>query len=44
MEPDKCDDIKWFDIKRLPENCQPSFKQVVTMLDNDIFFSEMGWE
>mgnify|MGYP000872166165 CR=1 FL=1 len=44
MEPDKCDDIKWFDMDQLPANCQPSFKQVVTMLDKGAFFSEMGWE
>lgn len=44
MEPHKCGDIAWFDINQLPENCQPSFKQVVAMLDRDVFFSEMGWE
>jgi ADP-ribose pyrophosphatase YjhB (NUDIX family) len=44
MEPDKCGDVRWFDIKNLPENCQPSFKQVITMIDKGAFFSEMGWE
>jgi ADP-ribose pyrophosphatase YjhB (NUDIX family) len=44
MEPDKCDDVRWFDINNLPENCQPSFKQVVDMLGEGAFFSEMGWE
>ena len=44
MEPHKCDDVKWFDLKELPENCQPSLKQVVSMVDKNIFFSEMGWE
>lgn len=43
MEPHKCDDMQWFNIEQLPENCQPSLKQVVSLLDKDIFFSEMGW-
>ena len=43
-EPHKCDDIKWFDIKKLPDNCQPTFKHVIAMLDQQKFFSEMGWE
>lgn len=44
MEPHKCDDLAWFDIENLPSNCQPTFKHVVTMLNNGLFFSEMGWE
>lgn len=44
MEPHKCDDIKWFDIDKLPDNCQPTFKHVVTMLTKNIFYSELGWE
>lgn len=43
-EPHKCDDLAWFNINNLPVNCQPTFRHVVTMLDNNIFFSEMGWE
>lgn len=44
MEPHKCDDLQWFDIKKLPDNCQPAFKHVLAMLDQNKFFSEMGWE
>lgn len=44
MEPHKCDDLAWFDIDNLPSNCQPTFKHVVAMLNNNIFFSEMGWD
>ena len=44
MEPHKCDDLQWFNINALPDNCQPTFKHVVAMLKNDVFFSEMGWE
>ncbi len=43
-EPHKCDDIQWFSFSELPENTQPTFRHVVTMLDKKIFFSEFGWE
>lgn len=43
-EPHKCDDIKWFCINELPENTQPTFKHVVSMLDKKNFYSEFGWE
>lgn len=44
MEPHKCDDLGWFDVNKLPENCQPAFKHVIAKLDQKKFFSEMGWE
>jgi ADP-ribose pyrophosphatase YjhB (NUDIX family) len=44
MEPHKCDDIIWVDVATLPENTQPHFKHVIKMLQNNIFFSEFGWE
>lgn len=44
MEPHKCDDVAWFDLAKLPENCQPTFKHVVNMMDKKVFFSELGWE
>lgn len=44
MEPHKCDDISWFDLEELPHNCQPTFKHVLEMINNNIFYSEMGWE
>jgi ADP-ribose pyrophosphatase YjhB (NUDIX family) len=44
MEPHKCDDLQWFDINKLPDNCHPAFKHVVSMLEQQKFFSEMGWE
>ena len=44
MEPDKCDDVIWFDIDSLPQNLFPGLKQVLEMLDKNIFYSEYGWE
>jgi 8-oxo-dGTP diphosphatase len=44
MEPHKCDDIGWFDLHNLPSNSQPTFKHVISMMNKNIFYSEMGWE
>lgn len=44
MEPHKCDDVQWFEIKKLPDNCQPALKHVLALRDQNKFFSEMGWE
>lgn len=44
MEPHKCDDLAWYDIKKLPINCDPILKHTFAMLDQNEFFSEMGWE
>ncbi len=44
MEPHKCDDLAWFHIHELPNNCQSTFVHVVAMLEQKKFFSEMGWE
>lgn len=41
MEPNKCDDLKWFSLNALPKNMQ-SF-DVVEMVREGIFFSESGW-
>ena len=43
MEPHKCDDIRWFDIDKLPENIIPYVKQAIGCFKNKIFYSENGW-
>jgi len=44
MEPHKHDDIAWFPLHNLPENLMPTFKHVASMIENNIFYSELGWE
>jgi mutator protein MutT len=43
-EPQKCDDLSWFDINNLPENTIPYIKHVITCISNNVFYSEYGWE
>jgi len=42
-EPNKCDDMAWFDIKNLPENVIPYVRQVLELTEKNIFYSEFGW-
>ncbi|MEK7658507.1 MAG: NUDIX domain-containing protein [Patescibacteria group bacterium] len=42
-EPNKCDDLSWFDLNNLPENIIPYVKQVIDCIKNKIFYSEFGW-
>jgi 8-oxo-dGTP pyrophosphatase MutT (NUDIX family) len=43
IEPNKCDDIRWFNINDLPENIIPYVKQAIECFKNKIFYSENGW-
>ncbi len=40
MEPDKCDDLKWFPLDALPENIVPSVKFAIQNYQKEISFSE----
>jgi 8-oxo-dGTP diphosphatase len=44
MEPNKCDDIAWFDVDNLPSNILPLHKHVLEMIKKNIFYSEYGWQ
>lgn len=44
MEPDKSDDLSWFDLDNLPENIIPYIKHVIKCVKDKIFYSEFGWE
>ncbi len=44
VEPNKCDDLSWFEIDKLPQNIIPYIKQAIEeSLDNN-FYSEHGWK
>jgi 8-oxo-dGTP pyrophosphatase MutT (NUDIX family) len=43
-EPDKCDDLSWFDLDNLPDNLLPYIKSTLENYRNHIPFSESGWE
>ncbi len=40
MEPEKCDDLSWFNINNLPENMVPYMKQAIDCFLNKIIYSE----
>jgi len=42
-EPEKCDDLSWFDLSSLPENMIPYVKQAIDCIKNKTFYSEFGW-
>jgi ADP-ribose pyrophosphatase YjhB (NUDIX family) len=42
-EPDKCDDLQWFELSNLPENIIPYIKVALENVKNKIFYSEFGW-
>jgi len=43
MEPNKCDDMRWFEINKLPENTIPYIRQAIECFVNKVFYSEHGW-
>ncbi len=43
MEPDKCDDLRWFSLDKLPENMVPYIKKAIESYVNGETYSEFGW-
>ncbi|MCX6815823.1 MAG: NUDIX domain-containing protein [Candidatus Aenigmarchaeota archaeon] len=43
MEPNKCDNMRWFPIEKLPENTIPYIRQAIEKINNKVFYSEHGW-
>lgn len=43
-EPQKCDDLAWFALDRLPANIIPYVKRALENYRNAIFYSEFGWQ
>lgn len=42
-EPDKCDDMQWFALDKLPENMVDYVKIAVGHIQNGVRYSEFGW-
>jgi len=42
-EPDKCDDLKWFSLDKLPNNILPETKLTLENIKHKIFYGEIGW-
>lgn len=43
LEKNKCDDMKWFNIRELPNNTVPYIKKSINEFLNHSNFSEFGW-
>ncbi|MFA6190176.1 MAG: NUDIX domain-containing protein [Candidatus Staskawiczbacteria bacterium] len=43
-EPQKCDDLSWFDLDNLPENVIPFVKNSIECIKNKILYSEAGYK
>ncbi|MCX6721146.1 MAG: NUDIX domain-containing protein [Candidatus Staskawiczbacteria bacterium] len=43
-EPDKCDELSWFELGNLPQNIIPYVRQALECINKKIFYSEFGWE
>jgi len=42
-EPQKCDNLAWFDFDNLPSNIIPYVKQAIEQIKSNISYSEYGW-
>lgn len=42
-EPNKCSELKWFDLDELPENTIPGVKIALEEMRRDQIYSEYGW-
>jgi ADP-ribose pyrophosphatase YjhB (NUDIX family) len=42
-EPDKCDDLRWVDANKLPDNVIPYVRRAIANHLSGITFDEMGW-
>ncbi|OGG08586.1 hypothetical protein A2154_00560 [Candidatus Gottesmanbacteria bacterium RBG_16_43_7] len=43
-EPEKCSDLSWFPIKKLPGNTILYIRHAIVCLQKNIWYSEFGWK
>lgn len=43
MEPEKCSEVAWFDLKNLPQNIIPYAKTAINHYKDGMIFSHYGW-
>ena len=43
MEPDKCDELKWYDMDGLPNNILPAVKLALEDINKNVHYGEFGW-
>lgn len=43
MEPDKCDELRWFPLDSLPDNIIPEVRFALENTKKNIFYGEIGW-
>lgn len=43
-EPNKCEELKWFNLDNLPENIIPYIKEAINNYKVGDFYSELGWK
>lgn len=44
MEPEKCDDLQWFELNNLPENTVDYVQVAIENYRSGITYSEYGWK
>lgn len=44
MEPDKCDNFRWFPVDSLPPNTIPYIRQAIEAYARGEIYSEFGWK
>lgn len=43
MEPDRCSELRWFRVDRLPKETIPYVRHVIKNIRDKVFYSEYGW-
>jgi 8-oxo-dGTP diphosphatase len=43
-EPDRCDEVGWYPLDKLPENTIPYIRQAIEGYKSDSLYSERGWK
>jgi len=43
MEPEKCDDLKWFELNKLPKNILLYIKQAIEKSQQQVLYSDIGF-